>query len=277
MIGRGLFDRLRSGLTHVGGEPRARAGDFDSRVVEPAIGYAAWAPSYGGEPNAFQRLEDELMERVMPRCISGVGLDVGAGTGRLARRMLLRGAALAIASDLTHEMLLEAGSADPPLGRVRADVVALPFIATSFDAVAAGLVLDHVRDLPRALGELGRVLRPGGLLLVSDFHPAAYERGWQRTFDGREPEGVADRAGVESRTEASTPQKRTLSRSSSGRNQVMAIRGYAHRRSMYERLLAEGGWVLEAWEESAYRGVPVVFALRARLAAIGPRGWRAGR
>lgn len=53
---------------------------------------------------------------------------------------------------------------------VRADARALPFRAASFDAVTAIFALEHVRgpDGPgRALAEAARVLRPGGLALVT--------------------------------------------------------------------------------------------------------------
>jgi SAM-dependent methyltransferase len=42
--------------------------------------------------------------------------------------------------------------------------------------------------MPRAIAEIGRVLRPGGLALISDFHPELAQRGGQRSFtapDGR--------------------------------------------------------------------------------------------
>lgn len=44
-----------------------------------------------------------------------------------------------------------------------ADVQALPFPDASFDAAIANHMLFHVEDRPRALGEIARVLRPGGL------------------------------------------------------------------------------------------------------------------
>lgn len=48
-----------------------------------------------------------------------------------------------------------------------ADVTAMPFADESFDAAVLGEVLEHVPDDARALSEVARVLRPGGVLAVS--------------------------------------------------------------------------------------------------------------
>lgn len=48
----------------------------------------------------------------------------------------------------------------------------LPFPSAAFDVVSAFNALDHVDDLPRAAGEIARVLAPhGDLLLITDIHP----------------------------------------------------------------------------------------------------------
>lgn len=44
----------------------------------------------------------------------------------------------------------------------------IPFSDSSFDAVYTFIVLQHVHDLPLALGEIRRVLKPGGLLFIGD-------------------------------------------------------------------------------------------------------------
>ena len=49
---------------------------------------------------------------------------------------------------------------------VAGDACALPFGEGTFDAVVATQVYEYVRDMPAALGEAFRVLRPGGRLLV---------------------------------------------------------------------------------------------------------------
>ncbi len=50
---------------------------------------------------------------------------------------------------------------------VRADLTALPFSDGTFDAVVAGEVLEHIDDEQGALAEVGRVLRPAGVMAAS--------------------------------------------------------------------------------------------------------------
>ena len=50
---------------------------------------------------------------------------------------------------------------------MRADALALPFPAASFDKVICAEVLEHLVDDRAAMAELARVLRPGGMLAVS--------------------------------------------------------------------------------------------------------------
>jgi demethylmenaquinone methyltransferase/2-methoxy-6-polyprenyl-1,4-benzoquinol methylase len=52
---------------------------------------------------------------------------------------------------------------------VQADALALPFAAASFDVVTISYGLRNIADIPRALGEMRRVLAPGGRAVVLDF------------------------------------------------------------------------------------------------------------
>lgn len=51
---------------------------------------------------------------------------------------------------------------------MRADVTALPLEAGSFDVVFLVWVLGEVKDIPACLGEVRRVLKPGGLLSITE-------------------------------------------------------------------------------------------------------------
>jgi malonyl-CoA O-methyltransferase len=85
--------------------------------------------------------------------------------------------------DLVFEMLA-AGRKAParPRATAAADLSALPFPDESFGVVWCRLAVGHVLDPAPIYRELSRVLRPGGALLVTDFHPAAVHAGHTRTF-----------------------------------------------------------------------------------------------
>jgi 2-polyprenyl-6-hydroxyphenyl methylase/3-demethylubiquinone-9 3-methyltransferase len=92
-------------------------------------------------------------------------LDLGCGKGRFARAMQDLGAQV-IGLDLAAGMLAEARRVD----RVRATARRLPFGPRTFDAVVAVEVFEHLEPRTRhsVLGELSRVLRPGGSLAIVD-------------------------------------------------------------------------------------------------------------
>ena len=96
-------------------------------------------------------------------------LDAGCGYGRLVHQLLARVPGLsAVGVDASESMLQEARSRLK--GRfvgARAVLESLPFPNHAFDAVICIGVIMHVRDDAASLRELGRVLKPGGTLVLS--------------------------------------------------------------------------------------------------------------
>jgi ubiquinone/menaquinone biosynthesis C-methylase UbiE len=92
-------------------------------------------------------------------------LNVGAGQGSFSRLLEERGYEV-VSSDVSAPAL-EVLRAAVRGEVVRADMTQLPFSDSSFDAVVAGEVLEHIGEDHRALSEASRVLRPGGVLAVS--------------------------------------------------------------------------------------------------------------
>ena len=102
---------------------------------------------------------------------SGRLLDLGAGTGDLAwetRRQ--HPGSQPVAADFTLEMMRVGKGCPnfPSLDWSAADALHLPFLTETFDAVISGFLLRNVVDVPQALSEQYRVLKPGGRLVVLD-------------------------------------------------------------------------------------------------------------
>lgn len=102
-------------------------------------------------------------------------LDVGSGNGSLACELAeqIGPSGSVCGVDPSPTMLALAARRVPPESaapvRFRAgDATGLPFPDTSFDMLTAIQVYEYVPDMPRALAEAHRVLRPGGRLLVLD-------------------------------------------------------------------------------------------------------------
>lgn len=121
-----------------------------------------------------------LAENWLSRAVRGRrhlhALDAGCGTGLTAERLAQRPEFDSVVGvDASKEALARAQRYDRAWAR--ATVLALPFADRSFDVVTCFDVLQHVpwSHDRRAVCELARVLRPGGVLLIR-----SNGRGWQR-------------------------------------------------------------------------------------------------
>lgn len=93
-------------------------------------------------------------------------LDVGCGTGHQLAKYTARGLVCA-GCDPSEEMLARAREANPGLVLEHASGDALPFGDAEFDAVTSVEVMRYLKEPEPALREMLRVLRPGGLALIT--------------------------------------------------------------------------------------------------------------
>ncbi len=99
-------------------------------------------------------------------------LDVGTGAGHLSFTLAPH-ARQVVALDPSPGMLATVRQAAAerglaPIETCEASATALPFAAASFDLVCTRYSAHHWLDLPRALTQMRRVVRPGGFILVID-------------------------------------------------------------------------------------------------------------
>ena len=98
---------------------------------------------------------------------NALALDLATGTGDLAIQLRAFGARRVIGADFSEPMLRAASAklddrSVQGIDLVLADALHLPFSDQSFDCLTSGFLLRNVADLPTALSEMYRVLRPGG-------------------------------------------------------------------------------------------------------------------
>ena len=99
-------------------------------------------------------------------------LDLAAGTGTSSRPFADAGATV-VACDFSQGMLRVGRERQPTVSFVAGDALALPYADDAFDAATISFGLRNVSDPLAALGEMLRVVRPGGRLVVCEFsHPA---------------------------------------------------------------------------------------------------------
>lgn len=163
------------------------------RAMDPSDYYDAFSVHYDARRSVgyhalIDDLEAELVARYAP---AGRVLEAGCGTGQILAR-LGRAGVRAVGVDLSSGMLRQARSRARAL--VRGDLTALPFGDGQFDAVCCFKVLAHVPDIGRAMAELGRLVRPGGFLIVEFYNPHSV-RGllWRLKRPGRIASDVDER------------------------------------------------------------------------------------
>jgi SAM-dependent methyltransferase len=100
-----------------------------------------------------------------------VCLDLGCAEGHSTRLLVGQGARVA-ALDIAESFIAAAAGHDRSgTCYVIGDAAVLPFCASAFDAVTAFMSLMDVPEPERTLGEVARVLRPGGFVQFSILHP----------------------------------------------------------------------------------------------------------
>lgn len=151
-------------------------------------------------PEARRATAAALLEELAGR---GRCLEVGVGTGAIALALAEAGVPI-VGVDISRRMmerLVEKAGGQRPFPLAMADATALPFRSSAFGAAVARHVLHLVPRWERAVEELLRVVRPGGVLLMTHGWFASTEldevmdrflaeTGLERPFAGLDPHEV---------------------------------------------------------------------------------------
>ncbi len=157
-----------------------------------------WFEAVGPEWDVLRRIFDDdaqrarALSRLVPKGLRVA--DIGTGTGIFAVELARAGLDV-IAIDHADKML-EAAAANARAAGVadriefrRAEAASLPLTDGSVDAVFAHMVLQYVARPVEVLGEMARVLQPGGRAVVVDF--VTHDRAWMQEKLGTRWQGFA--------------------------------------------------------------------------------------
>lgn len=217
----------------------------------------AWIDSLGEQGDrGRQYVLDPAMKPLLAAGNFTRALDVGCGEGRLCRMMAAMGIE-ATGLDPTPSLIAFARQAHPSGHYIEATAQAMPFPDATFDLVVSCLSLIDIADYRAAIGDMARVLEPGGTLMIANqtsFKTAGNGAGlgWQTSALGHHTHYAIDHY-LDDRSD---------------REAWKGISVLNHHRSMtaYMRALLEHGLILKHFCEPEPIGAPAEWARRYRRA-----------
>ncbi|MEQ9905103.1 malonyl-ACP O-methyltransferase BioC [Pectobacterium aroidearum] len=156
--------------------------NYNKQAIAQAFGRAAGCYDRFAE---LQRTSGERLLALMPPHGGLLVLDAGCGTGHFSRHWRQRGKTV-IALDLSAAMLAQAREQQAADRYQEGDIENLPLADCSVDISYSNLAVQWCDSLPRALAELYRVTRPGGVIAfatLADGSLSELSQAWQR-LDG---------------------------------------------------------------------------------------------
>ena len=158
---------------------------------EAGPAYDLWAENYDNQPGNLMLDLDEI---VFGRLLADVDInnkrvaDIGCGTGRHWGKLLKQQPRQLSGFDVSGGMLEKLQQKFPQADtQLISDNLLSNTPTNSFDVIVSTLTVAHIKNLDEALLSWCRIIKDGGDILITDFHPDALAMGGKRTFkhDGR--------------------------------------------------------------------------------------------
>jgi 2-polyprenyl-6-hydroxyphenyl methylase/3-demethylubiquinone-9 3-methyltransferase len=196
-----------------------------------------WAARYKNDVSDVSQLDLVLRAGIVQGLLRSRGaglrrparlLDIGCGTGHVLSALPADEYSI-VGMDFAEGMVRVAAAEHPERRFLVADARSLPLPSGSFDRVTMVGVLEYIVESSRAIGEISRVLRPDGVLVISVPNAAS----WFRRLHSLERTVTA-------------PLRALLGKSASG------YRQFRWNESTLQQLLANEGFAIEAVEYCTY-------------------------
>jgi len=164
---------------------------LSANETEPEKAYDFWANSYDSQPGNLMLYLDEALFSELIKDISfenKVVAYIGCGTGRHWEKLYAKRPSKLIGFDVSERMLKKKKKKYPQAETHKLRTNELrPLQNNSCDILISTLAIAHIPNMESTLLEWNRVLKPGGHIVITDYHPEALEKGGNRTFmhDGK--------------------------------------------------------------------------------------------
>ncbi|MGH2565391.1 MAG: class I SAM-dependent methyltransferase, partial [Ginsengibacter sp.] len=148
--------------------------------------YNAWAKDYDSQPdNLMLALDEEVFSALLNEVdiANSIVADIGCGTGRHWKKIFEKEPEKLIGFDVSEGMLtmLQQKFADAETYLLINDKLSR-LQNESCDIVISTLTIAHIKNAAAAIAEWNRILKPGGHMIITDYHPSALQKGAKRTF-----------------------------------------------------------------------------------------------
>ncbi len=148
--------------------------------------YNIWAGSYDAQPG---NLMLDLDEVIFSSLVKDIHLqnkniaDIGCGTGRHWQKLYERSPKFLTGYDVSTGMLTALSKKFPAaITRHISDNLLTKTKTASVDCIISTLTIAHIKNLDEAIASWARILKKGGDMVITDFHPAILASGGKRSF-----------------------------------------------------------------------------------------------
>lgn len=145
---------------------------MEKRPEQVSEMFDAVAPKYDQTNDLLSFYQSRIWRKAVRKLVDPKSgqriLDLAAGTGTSSMALTGEGVSV-VAADFSKGMLAEGKKRHPELEFAFADAMAMPFKDAEFDTVTISFGIRNVHNVDTALGEMFRVMKPGGKLVICEF------------------------------------------------------------------------------------------------------------
>jgi ubiquinone/menaquinone biosynthesis C-methylase UbiE len=159
---------------------------FFAQGKDVVVAYDIWSDSYDCQPGNLMLDLDEL---IFAGLIKDMDLrnkkvaDIGCGTGRHWQKIYEKTPAILLGFDVSPGMLHQLIRKFPYAETQLITDNLLRSLSDSYiDCLITTLTIAHIKNIEEAISSWTRVLKDGGDLIITDFHPSMLTKGGKRSF-----------------------------------------------------------------------------------------------